>query len=1611
MAARGVYGRLVIAVAAALTAPGLVRGATITVFGNNGLAGGPGQVGGAGGAAFAQATAPNTSSNQAFAYGGSGGKGGGGITPGIGGKGGDATARALVNDPSSYFLLAKAEAQGGSGGPGGEGGNPATFGLAGVADARAEGTLSQSFSFLEISAAAYGGSYSASSLTDGRDGQLGKAQLILKSGSGALSSFTWGTVYAAGGYGQSASYFQGAVGHGGRGGAAVAQMSLDMAASTLEDIDVSAYGGAGGTGIGSSKRGGDGGTAQVVMGSPLTKSSGSVTLSIVQQAGEGGSGLLGAGGGNGAMSVMTNSFTFASSVAATINQVATGGAGGSTYADGFTYGPAVGTPGHGGAGKSLLAISSSGAISAQSISYGGAGGSRYGTGDGVDGSMAHSTVQAVGKSLQAYALAIAGNGGNGGGVIDGGGTVQVFAGSGGEGGSATAGGSVQAFSGTLYASFSAYGGSGGKGYGVGETGGDGGQVIFDPITVNVPASQTGGVNVTGVGGNGGAGLFGANGGQGAGVSLSNEVALNVAGTSKVTVDQGAYAGDGGESSGGVPGMGGFASSVLTLSTNTDQLTTGRASAYGGAGGGGSGATAGRLGSSGAVTVSVAGVGPTEVAAFVGGGNGGATDGAAHAGHGGAAGSVSAFGSSSTAEVYVEATVSGGHGGNANGTGDAGHGGEGHISNAVSGSSPVQLSLTQYANGGNGGDAAAGAPGSGGAGISELSVIQSVPLLTISTSAVGGNSGMMLAQTMAPVTGGSAHSASRVENAGGESRGFSYSQAGRGSSGGAVGGVGGSAISLSDARSITAGSVASVEASATSYGGQGGVPNAVYVGHQTGGGGLAQADAWAVGTGGAFHVTSSATASGGNGGDSGSGSSLSNSDETLAVNVGPGGHGGEAIAHSVADGGQLTSSTATATGGRGGVGSMPGRGGRAEANAVVLSSAGSVSYSSAYAYGGQTSRGGHSGDALAAASREAGASIGTLRAEAVTSSPYAIVQGVSSISGLSAQGLTRNEVRVRPDEAVDLSLNGDVSGKHVLLPAETQIADLAGTSAQSFFGDGSGVLAIGAIRVSDVMAGSHASANVRLHFADASAFRGLAVSIGLYDVSGVSNGGNASVSLSLYEDGAWRYGQSVSSPTTAAAMLNGTTISLADSHFYFGGDLELGLDLTGDGGNSLSLRYVIGFQPVANQWKGGGGSVSWNESGNWSSKFSPNAAGQTAIFNTRYTSAGPVMVEGVTRLGRLTLDPGETSDSSWDFIAGYQETSARLFRMEQPAGVSDPARIELVRGGSRVYVPVELAVSTEVLTDQPDSVLGMYGGVTGIGNLVKKGSGKLVLGGPLTFSGALEVSGGEVELLSPRDVATQSTSIAAGATLRINVSPSAGSHSSVVVIGQDQIVMGGTSNLPAMMKVEASHTELGLNPNLVVVNEIAMGLDVTGRPVGMIDLTDNAMLVSGMSEEAIRFLVGSWWNGGGRDGMGLGTSLAGIGGDGNELTTLAVCVNRDSVGESLMEAFYGEPAAGSDVLVMYTYIGDTDLNGLVNQDDLAVVLEGVRLGLTGWQHGDTNYDGVVDGNDLANVVRMIRVQQVPFKNPRFVMSSSDVPEPILLGPVVAAFLPLARRRRM
>ena len=138
--------------------------------------------------------------------------------------------------------------------------------------------------------------------------------------------------------------------------------------------------------------------------------------------------------------------------------------------------------------------------------------------------------------------------------------------------------------------------------------------------------------------------------------------------------------------------------------------------------------------------------------------------------------------------------------------------------------------------------------------------------------------------------------------------------------------------------------------------------------------------------------------------------------------------------------------------------------------------------------------------------------------------------------------------------------------------------------------------------------------------------------------------------------------------------------------------------------------------------------------------------------------------------------------------------------------------------------------------------------------------------------------------------------------------------------------------------------------------------------GKIDLRDNKLIVSGATAGSwdgsaytgVTGLIASGYNGGTQDGSGIMTSQSAA--ISPNLLTQLVSVSADDSGYA-GGTFGGQSVAAGDQLVMYTWGGDANLDGKVNQDDYFQIDSHFNQpGQISFQNGDFNYDGQINGDD-------------------------------------------------
>jgi hypothetical protein len=247
-------------------------------------------------------------------------------------------------------------------------------------------------------------------------------------------------------------------------------------------------------------------------------------------------------------------------------------------------------------------------------------------------------------------------------------------------------------------------------------------------------------------------------------------------------------------------------------------------------------------------------------------------------------------------------------------------------------------------------------------------------------------------------------------------------------------------------------------------------------------------------------------------------------------------------------------------------------------------------------------------------------------------------------------------------------------------------------------------------------------------------------------------------------------------------------------------------------------------------------------------------------------------------------------------------------------------------------------------------------------------------------------------------------------------------------------VGSTLTLSALQTSGVSLTTAGAGT--VAVNNLRLGsLNITSGTVAVIaggtnagtsvlsglnissgatlNLNNNSLIVHNVSLGAITALVASGYNAGHWNGSGISTGSA------TSITALGVMLNNNGSGGVVYSTFEGQPASLNDVLVKYTYYGDTNLDGKVTSADYTNIDNGYLQRLTGWSNGDFNYDNVINGSDYTLIDNAFNTQAATISDVIVSPSASiaaqiggiaSVPEPGLSTVMVIGSIAMLRRRK-
>jgi len=306
-------------------------------------------------------------------------------------------------------------------------------------------------------------------------------------------------------------------------------------------------------------------------------------------------------------------------------------------------------------------------------------------------------------------------------------------------------------------------------------------------------------------------------------------------------------------------------------------------------------------------------------------------------------------------------------------------------------------------------------------------------------------------------------------------------------------------------------------------------------------------------------------------------------------------------------------------------------------------------------------------------------------------------------------------------------------------------------------------------------------------------------------------------------------------------------------------------------------------------------------------------------------------------------------------------------------------------------------------------------------LTQSGGGSLTIENHNTFTGAISVSDGGtfLHLTSTGSLATGQLTVAAGSSAQIDGLLTG----TPAVIANGNINFGAAAvpnNDPTAGLLLRNLSSLAIGSGAKVV--IAAGSPSTATILTVGSLSDSGTLDLNNGELFIKYGAGpdpiasiaAWLASGYAGGNWNGTGI---------ISTQAISNPAYGLGyaDSADPGNPGNLPSGT-IEVMYTLLGDANLDGAVNGTDFAIMAANFNKadqpGHSGWDEGDFNYDGSVNGADFAELAANFNqgasqsadVAALDSFAAANDVSLSNVPEPAAMGLLVMAGLGILNRRR-
>jgi autotransporter-associated beta strand protein len=433
-----------------------------------------------------------------------------------------------------------------------------------------------------------------------------------------------------------------------------------------------------------------------------------------------------------------------------------------------------------------------------------------------------------------------------------------------------------------------------------------------------------------------------------------------------------------------------------------------------------------------------------------------------------------------------------------------------------------------------------------------------------------------------------------------------------------------------------------------------------------------------------------------------------------------------------------------------------------------------------------------------------------------------------------------------------------------------------------------------------------------------------------------------------------------------------------------------------------------------------------------------------IFNKANTTtyAGAVSGNGTVTIGGTGVIVLSGNNSG--LTGGLTVNSGSTVAIAADSNLGASSGAVNVNGGTIRFLSTTPTASTRTLTlggggslDTNGNDATVAGPIVGTGALTKKGAGVLTLTNAANSYNGTTITAGTVAVAADAALANGAVTLNGGilrhtatySTSRtVTVGPSNGGinvDSGVTTTYTTAITGAGTAQLTKSGAGTLSVPSVDLTTGNLAVQAGTLTLPLTGTPTtsvvgsinvtttpggGQLDVGNNYVVARAHAVASLDDQIASGRNGGSWDGLGVMTSRPDAD---TGLTGVAINSADKALGLLVGQTatFHGVTVGPTDTLVAYTYVGDANLDEVIDGDDFAAIDAGFSAAATLYGDGDFNYSANIDADDYFLIdSNYNKFASTPLAPSLPAAGVTAVPEPGSLSVLGLAAAGLMRRRR-